>query len=159
MATAALELSSAFWRLSRAPFGADSTTQDAGARLMYAYGILSVFGPRLPPIQLAPTGPIYQNFRDSLLVHGGERLLLGEPLPKNKKRRIANWKQLKFLSIICRALLANFMIYSIPRYWIQTMAAPRWFHKALQADVYQLLWERDPSFDVEHVGTDSSAYK
>jgi len=53
----------------------------------------------------------------------------------------------------------NLMTYSIPRYWIQTMAAPRWFHKALQADVYQLLWERDPSFDVEHVGTDSSAYK
>eukprot|EP00962_Isochrysis_galbana_P002878 scaffold795_cov115-Isochrysis_galbana.AAC.2 len=39
------------------------------------------------------------------------------------------------------------------------MAAPRRSHKALQADVYQLLWERDPSFDVEHVGTDSSAYK
>eukprot|EP00962_Isochrysis_galbana_P013293 scaffold3785_cov115-Isochrysis_galbana.AAC.5 len=48
---------------------------------------------------------------------GGERLLLGEPLPKNK-RRIANWKQLKFLSIIGRAMLANFMIYSIPRYWV-----------------------------------------
>eukprot|EP00962_Isochrysis_galbana_P030310 scaffold9816_cov141-Isochrysis_galbana.AAC.1 len=39
------------------------------------------------------------------------------------------------------------------------MAAPGWFHKALQADVYQLLWERDPTFDVEHVGTDSTAYK
>eukprot|EP00962_Isochrysis_galbana_P017125 scaffold4920_cov129-Isochrysis_galbana.AAC.1 len=39
------------------------------------------------------------------------------------------------------------------------MAAPGWFHQALQADVYQLLWEREPSFDVEHVGTDSNAYK
>eukprot|EP00962_Isochrysis_galbana_P014787 scaffold4235_cov114-Isochrysis_galbana.AAC.13 len=39
------------------------------------------------------------------------------------------------------------------------MAAPGWFHKAIQADVYHLLWEREPTFDVEHVGTDSTAYK
>jgi hypothetical protein len=75
------------------------------------------------------------------------------------KQRISSWKQLKSLSIIGRALLANFMIYSVPRYWVQTMAAPEWFHKYLSADIYELLWERDPKFDVEDIGTDSKAYK
>jgi hypothetical protein len=63
------------------------------------------------------------------------------------------------LSIIGRATLANFMIYSVPRYWVQTMAAPKWFHEYLQADVYKLLWERDPSFDAKDIGTDSHAFK
>jgi ubiquitin len=39
------------------------------------------------------------------------------------------------------------------------MAAPSWFHKYLQADVYELLWEKDPTFDIEDTGTDSNAYK
>eukprot|EP00962_Isochrysis_galbana_P008715 scaffold2424_cov122-Isochrysis_galbana.AAC.1 len=39
------------------------------------------------------------------------------------------------------------------------MAAPGWFHQALQADVYQLLWEREPTFEAEHFGTDSNSYK
>jgi hypothetical protein len=51
------------------------------------------------------------------------------------------------------------MIYSVPIYWVQTMAAPEWFHKYLQADIHELLWERDPKFDVEDIGTDSKAYK
>jgi hypothetical protein len=54
-------------------------------------------------------------------------------------------------------MLANFMIYSVPRYWVQTMAAPECFHKYLQADIYELLWEREPKFDVENIGTDSKA--
>jgi hypothetical protein len=56
-------------------------------------------------------------------------------------------------------MLVNFMIYSVPRYWVQTMAAPASFHKYLQADVFQLLLEREPSFDVEETGTDTTAYK
>eukprot|EP00962_Isochrysis_galbana_P038039 scaffold13429_cov171-Isochrysis_galbana.AAC.1 len=39
------------------------------------------------------------------------------------------------------------------------MAAPGWFHEALHADVYQLLWEREPTFEAEHIGTDSNSYK
>jgi hypothetical protein len=56
-------------------------------------------------------------------------------------------------------MLVNFMIYSVPRYWVQTVAAPASFHKYLEADVFQLLWEREPSFDVEETGTDTTAYK
>jgi len=105
---------------------------------------------------------------DPLLVHRrlgipywstGENDSFWETLYLKIKRRIANWKQLKFLSIIGRALLANFMIFSVPRYWVQTMAAPGWFHQALQADVYQLLWEREPTFEAEYFGTDSNSYK
>jgi hypothetical protein len=55
------------------------------------------------------------------------------------KRRIANWKNLKMLSILGRATLTNFMIYTVPRSWVQTMAAPKWCHKCLRADVYELL--------------------
>jgi hypothetical protein len=39
------------------------------------------------------------------------------------------------------------------------MAAPKWFHKCLEADVYELLWERDPVFDAENIGTKSHAFK
>jgi hypothetical protein len=39
------------------------------------------------------------------------------------------------------------------------MAAPASFHKYLEADVFPLLWEREPSFDVEETGTDTTAYK
>jgi hypothetical protein len=56
-------------------------------------------------------------------------------------------------------MLVNFMIYSVPRYWVQTIAAPASFHEYLEADVFQLLWEREPSFDVEETGTDTTAYK
>jgi hypothetical protein len=89
----------------------------------------------------------------------GENSTFWEALYLKIKRRISNWRQLKSLSIIGRAMLVNFMIYSVPRYWVQTMAAPKWFHKYLQADTYELLWERDPKFDVEDIGTDSKAYK
>jgi hypothetical protein len=58
-----------------------------------------------------------------------------------------------------RAMLANFMIYSVPRYWVQTMAAPEWFQKYLQADIYELFWEREPKCDVKDIGTNSKAYK
>jgi hypothetical protein len=89
----------------------------------------------------------------------GENSTFWEALYLKIKRRISNWRQLKSLSIIKRAMLANFMIYSVPRYWVQTMAAPGWFYKYLQADIYELLWERDPKFDVEDIGTDSKAFK
>jgi exonuclease III len=89
----------------------------------------------------------------------GENDTFWEGLYLKIKRRIANWRQLSNLSIIGRATLANFLIYSVPRYWAQTLAAPKWFHTCLEADVYQLLWERDPLFDVEDIGTDSNSYK
>jgi hypothetical protein len=89
----------------------------------------------------------------------GETDAFWEALYLKIKRRIANWKRLKLLSIFGRAMLANFMIYSVPRYWVQTMAAPSWFHNCLQADVYELLWEKDPTFEIEDTGTDSNAYK
>jgi hypothetical protein len=55
----------------------------------------------------------------------GENDTFWELLYQKIKRRIANWKNLKILSILGRATLTNFMIYSVPRYWVQTMAAPK----------------------------------
>eukprot|EP00962_Isochrysis_galbana_P018123 scaffold5221_cov122-Isochrysis_galbana.AAC.8 len=95
--------------------------------------------------------------RELAMPLGGHNQDVAARLYHRLQRRLLVQKIIKFLSIIGRAMLANFMIYSIPRYWVQTMAAPGWFHQALQADVYQLLWEREPSFDVEHVGTDSNS--
>jgi hypothetical protein len=89
----------------------------------------------------------------------GENNTFWDSLYLKIKRRIGNWRRLNCLSIIGRAMLVNFMIYSVPRYWVQTMAAPASFHKYLEADVFQLLWEREPSFDVEETGTDTTAYK
>jgi hypothetical protein len=89
----------------------------------------------------------------------GEKNSLWDALYLKIKHRIANRRRLNCLSIIGRAMLVNFMIYSVPRYWVQTMAAPAPFHKYLEADVYQMLWEREPRFDVEETGTDTTAHK
>jgi hypothetical protein len=89
----------------------------------------------------------------------GENKSFWDSLYLKIKRRISNWRRLNCLSIFGRAMLVNFMIYSVPRYWVQTMAGPASFHKHLEADIYQLLWERDPTFDVADIGTDSNAYK
>jgi hypothetical protein len=89
----------------------------------------------------------------------GENNTFWEAFYLKIKRRIANWQRLNSLSIIGRAMLVNFIIYSVPKYCVQTMAAPASVHKYLEADVFQLLWEREPSFDVEETGTDTTAYK
>ena len=37
---------------------------------------------------------------------------------------------------------------------MQVMAAPRWFHDAIESDVRALLWSKDPTFDGDAIGTD-----
>ena len=44
------------------------------------------------------------------------------------------------LSIHGKTKVANFLIYSIPRYWLQTLAAPRSFHAAVKRSVDRILW-------------------
>ena len=44
------------------------------------------------------------------------------------------------LSIHGRTKVANFLILSIPRYWVQTLATPQSFHRALKSSVDRVLW-------------------
>ena len=44
------------------------------------------------------------------------------------------------LSIHGKTKVANFLIYSIPRYWMQTLAAPRSLHTAVKRAVDKVLW-------------------
>ena len=37
-----------------------------------------------------------------------------------------------YITIFGRATVANFMIYSVPRYWLQTLAAPKWGNPNLE---------------------------
>jgi hypothetical protein len=49
-------------------------------------------------------------------------------------------------------MLANSMIYSIPRYWMQSSKPPDRIIEGLEADVYHLLWAKDHEFEAQTVG-------
>jgi hypothetical protein len=59
------------------------------------------------------------------------------------KTKMANWHSLAGLSLQGRVVLANSMIYSIPRYWMQSSLPPDKIIDGLEADVYHLLWAKD----------------
>jgi hypothetical protein len=52
-------------------------------------------------------------------------------------------------------MLANAMIYSIPRCWMQSSIPPDRVIEGLEADVYHLLWSKDHEFEVEGIGTNT----
>jgi hypothetical protein len=58
------------------------------------------------------------------------------------KTKMANWHSLTGLTLHGRVLLANSMIYSIPRYWTQSSKPPDRIIECLEADVYHLLWAK-----------------
>ena len=60
------------------------------------------------------------------------------------------------LTITGRAMLANFIIYSRPRYLIQTMVAPEWKYQAFESNIRALFWEKDIEFDANSIGTDQN---
>jgi hypothetical protein len=68
---------------------------------------------------------------------------------------MANWHSLAGLSIHGRVMLANAMIYSIPRYWMQSSRPPDHIIQGLEADVYHLLWAKDHEFDVQVIGSNT----
>jgi hypothetical protein len=68
--------------------------------------------------------------------------------------KMANWHSLTGLSIHGRVMLANAMIYSIPRYYMQSSIPPDGVIDGFEADVYHLLWSKDHDFEVERpIGT------
>ena len=58
-----------------------------------------------------------------------------EKLYAKLKKKIATWKGMTSLSIHGRALLANFIVYGTPRYWLSTSTPPEWFIEAIDSDV------------------------
>eukprot|EP00962_Isochrysis_galbana_P046069 scaffold18400_cov146-Isochrysis_galbana.AAC.1 len=62
---------------------------------------------------------------------------------------MANWHSLSGLTIHGRVMLANAMIYSIPRYWMQSSRPPDRFIEGLESDVYHLLSDRGPGSEVQ----------
>jgi hypothetical protein len=69
------------------------------------------------------------------------------------KTKMANWHSLAGLSLQGRVMLANSMIYSIPRYWMQSSIPPDKIIDGLEADVYHLLWAKYHEFEVDTIGT------
>jgi hypothetical protein len=69
------------------------------------------------------------------------------------KTKMANWDNLAGLSLHGRVMLANAMIHSIPRYWMQSSRPPDHIIEGLEADVYHLLWAKDHEFDVQAIGS------
>ena len=45
-----------------------------------------------------------------------------------------------YMTIFGRASVVNFIIYGMPRYWLQTLAAPKWFHSRVQRAADTVLW-------------------
>jgi hypothetical protein len=50
-----------------------------------------------------------------------------------------------------------FMIYSRPRYWIQTMLPPNHFQKHLSQDVHHLVWAKEHDFERSEKGSTTVA--
>jgi hypothetical protein len=69
------------------------------------------------------------------------------------KMKMANWHSLTGLTLHGRVMLANLMIYSIPRYWMQSSKPPDRIIEGLEADVYHLLWAKDHEFEAQAIGT------
>jgi hypothetical protein len=67
------------------------------------------------------------------------------------KTKMANWHSLTGLTLHGRVMLANSMIYSIPRYWMQSSKPPDRIIEGLglEADVYHLLWAKDHEFEAQ----------
>ena len=65
----------------------------------------------------------------------GEEAPFWESLYHKIKTKLASWHSHFMLTIAGRAMLTNFMVYSRPRYRIQTTVATEWFHQALESDV------------------------
>jgi len=76
-----------------------------------------------------------------------------EKLYAKLKRKIASWQGIQNLSIHGRVLLANFVIYGTPRYWLSTSTPPSWFMEAIDSDVHALLWDRTPSMNKDELGS------
>jgi hypothetical protein len=76
------------------------------------------------------------------------------------KTKMANWHSLAGLSLQGKVMLANSnsIIYSIPRYWMQSSIPPDKIIDGLEADVYHLLWAKDHEFDVD-LGTIGTSTK
>jgi hypothetical protein len=73
------------------------------------------------------------------------------------KPTIAAWSGTSQLTQQGRVILANFMIYSRPRYWIQTMLPPHHFQKQLSQDVHHLVWAKEHDFERSEKGSTTVA--
>jgi hypothetical protein len=67
------------------------------------------------------------------------------------KTKLAKWHSLTGLTLHGRVMLANSMIYSVPRYWMQSSKPPDRIIKGLEADVYHLLWAKDHEFEAQTI--------
>eukprot|EP00962_Isochrysis_galbana_P018993 scaffold5515_cov148-Isochrysis_galbana.AAC.3 len=85
---------------------------------------------------MAPTRPLHKTSRRPILGLGRGQLILGRALYIKIKSAIAAWRDLTRLTQHGRVMLANFMIYSRPRYWAQAMLPPPHFNRQLEQDVH-----------------------
>ena len=76
-----------------------------------------------------------------------------EELYTKIKVSMASLRGLKDMKITGRALVANFKIFSRPRYWAFTMDPPEWFNEQLITDVNHLMWDKHPALDPEEEGS------
>jgi exonuclease III/sulfur relay (sulfurtransferase) DsrC/TusE family protein len=70
------------------------------------------------------------------------------------KSCLASWRNLDWLTICGRNLLASSMIMGRFRYHVQTLECPEWLNKAIESDCKALIWAREPEFNKEEDGTD-----
>ena len=117
---------------------------------------------RIPVPQNEMTEPI-------AFVHKGESIkILGVPffeeydmnifwskLYNKTKQIIAAWKDAKFVTQTGRAMLANTMIVSRYRYWLQSRSPPNWFVEDVDSDIQELVWAKDPTFTAGEAGSEN----
>ena len=82
-----------------------------------------------------------------------------EQLYDKIKRLVAAWRDHARVSAFGRAMLAGAMVFSRPRYWVQSMDMPQEIADALESDVQALVWAKDVTFDVTEFGTNDLKYR
>ena len=72
------------------------------------------------------------------------------------KQKMAGWKGLRGHTAHGRTMIANSLIFSQMRYWVQLLHVPKEIHEWIKRDSQALLWNKDIKFDKDELGTDKT---
>ena len=75
------------------------------------------------------------------------------------KAMMAKWKYVFGRTTKGRVLISKLMVYSRFRYWTQCMLMPKELKKNIEADIKALIWEKEPNFKENELGTKNTGFK
>ena len=79
--------------------------------------------------------------------------LFWDQLYNKTKCKLAAWRNHALLTQVGRNMIANSLILSRFRYWVQCMSIPDYINEAIVEDTQALIWAKEADFDAEEMGT------